>query len=429
MPSPDTLRDKMTSRRIPELVAPAGTPEKLEVAVHFGADAVYLGLKQYSMRARAGNFGFEELGWALEHCRQRGRRVYVAVNVLAFDGDMEGIEETLLRLVKMGPDGVIVGDAGVVGLARRVAPELRLHLSTQMSVTNAEAARFWGEQGIERIVVARELSLGQLGALVEGQGGEIEAFVHGAVCVATSGRCLLSLYWAGRDPRTGACAQGCRWRYRELEDGRRPGLANPVEQDERGTYFFDAEDLCALPLLEELVDTGVSALKIEGRTRSPYYLGCTVDVYRRALDLIQAGELETLQRERAALMAELRRVSRRGFSTHFYGGEENAPETYRPEGAMQGGPGELVGRVVAVRQGGVEVRVTNPLKPGCAVELRDRGLRCEALTLRELQTPDGEVLTRALTGQRLWLAGRWSAGVGAFVRRAARAQCLDPNTR
>ena len=407
----------LDSLPVPELVAPAGTPAKLEVALRFGADAVYLGLKRYSLRARAGNFDFDELRWALGYCHQRGRRVYVAVNLQPFDEDFAGLESTLRRLAELQPDGVIVADPGVLALARRLAPGLRLHLSTQASVTNAAAARFWAEQGVARIVVARELSLQRLGAVVQGGGAHIEAFVHGAVCVAYSGRCLLSLYWAGRDPRRGACAQGCRWAYREIEDGRRPGLGNPVEQDERGTYFFDARDLCALPLLEQLVATGVHALKIEGRTRSAYYLGCTVDVYRQALDLIARGSAAELERRRPALLAELRRVSRRGFSTHFYGGVHNDPASYRPDGSIPHGRNELVGQVTAAHAEGLEVKIVNPVRPGCRLELRDRGLSVEPVTLSELRTPDGALLGRALTGQRVVVPGRWRAEPGAFVRR------------
>jgi len=237
------------SKPRPEILAPAGTPAKLKTALHFGADAVYLGLRQFSMRSFAGNFTFDQLEWALAYAHDRGRKVYVAVNIQPFDVDLDPIAESLKTLAKLKPDGLIVADPGVIDLARRLCPDLPLHLSTQSSVINSGAARFWFAQGFRRIIAARELSVEQLAVIVREGGGDIEAFVHGAVCIAYSGRCLLSLYWANRDPRRGACAQGCRWQYKELEDKRRPGQGNPVEQDERGTYFFDAKDLCGLPLL------------------------------------------------------------------------------------------------------------------------------------------------------------------------------------
>jgi len=393
----------------PELLAPAGTPDKLKTALHFGADAVYLGMRRFSMRSFAGNFDEDQLEWALEYAHQRGRRVIVAVNIQPFDEDFEQIEKTLRLLGNdLRPDGIIVGDAGVLDLARRVAPGVPLHLSTQASVANAAAARFWFGQGIRRIVVARELSLEQLERLVPESGGEIEAFIHGAVCIAWSGRCLLSLYWADRDPRRGACAQGCRWRYKAIEDRRRPGEDNPVEEDERGTYFFDAKDLCALPVLPRMVAAGVHAFKIEGRTRSPYYLGITVDVYRRALDLIAAGDMDGFSALVDSHTADLARASRRGFSTHFLGGEENLPQSYNPQGSYAGVRFEYVGKVVGVTGDGLKVDVRNAIKPGEALEVRDAGLLCE-------QAASPGV---ARSGDTVLLEGEFHAGMGALVRRA-----------
>ena len=398
----------------PELLAPAGTPDKLKTALHFGADAVYLGLKRFSMRAKAGNFNLEQLEWALDYAHERGRKVIVAVNILPMDGDLDEMERTLRVLgADLRPDGIIVGDAGALALARRAAPEVPLHLSTQLSVCNRESARFWFGQGIRRIVLARELSLEQLEALVPAAGGEIEVFAHGAVCIAFSGRCLMSLYWADRDPRRGACAQGCRWQYRAIEDRRRPGEANPVEEDERGTYFFDAKDLCALPLLPRLVATGACALKIEGRTRSPHYLGVTVDVYRQALDRVAAGDLDGFQAVVEGHTADLARASRRGFSTHFLGGEQDLPESYNPEGSYAGVQFEYVGQVVRASEAGLEVGVRNALEAGQALEVRDRGLLCEAAT----------ATAAARTGDVVLLEGRFEAGPGALVRRAPVTSC------
>ena len=395
---------------IPELVAPAGTPAKLRTALHFGADAVYLGLKQYSLRARSGNFDHDQLRWALGHAHERGRRIYVAVNIQPFDDDMEGIEQTLELLGNhLRPDGIIVADPGVLALARRLAPAVPLHLSTQASVSNSAAARFWFAQGIRRIVMARELSLEQLAGVAAEAGGELEAFIHGAVCIAWSGRCLLSLYWAGRDPRRGHCAQGCRWPYLAIEDRRRPGLANPVEQDHRGTYFFDAKDTCALPLLPRLMASGVRAFKIEGRTRSPYYLGITVDVYRQAMDCIAAGEMDRFHQRLQHHVDELARASTRGFSTHFLGGEADLAESYNPQGSYHNeARHEYVGQVLERRQGALVLDVRNPVEAGEALELRDRGLVCEPVCAP----------AAASSKTTLLLPGTFEAGPGALVRRA-----------
>lgn len=409
----------MIGRR-PELLAPAGTPSKLETAFHFGADAVYLGLKRLSMRSSAGNFDWDELEWALGYAHERGRRVYVALNIQPFDDDFAAIEDTLRRLEQLRPDAVIIADPGVVALARSLAPSVPVHLSTQASVTNAPAARAWATHGISRICVARELTLERLGAVVGGAPEvEIEAFVHGAVCIAWSGRCFLSLYWADRDARTGSCAQACRWPYRDLEDRRRPGEANRIEGDERGTYFFDAKDLCALPVLEGLVDSGVVSLKIEGRTRSEIYVGIVVDVYRDALDLLAAGDLEGLRARRPLHEAELGRLTNRGFSTHFYSGGEPGPEAYNPEGSLLQNANTFVGRVTRRLADGVELALRNPVRRGDRLELRDRGLRCVPCTVNELRDSQGRAIERGLSTQTVVLAGAFDVEAGALVRFAA----------
>lgn len=402
--------------QIPELVAPAGTPEKLKVALHYGADAVYCGLKQYSMRAFAGNFSFDQMEWALQYAHQRNRKVYVTVNVLATEEDLPGLAVALAKLQQLRPDGIVVGDAGVVALARKHAPKIPLHLSTQLSVTQHAAANFWFGQGIKRIVVARELTIEQLTKLVGGATGAIECFIHGAVCIAYSGRCLLSLYWANRDPRVGACAQGCRWQYRELEDTRRPGLPNRVEEDERGTYFFDAKDLCALPVLDRLVATGVKALKIEGRTRSEHYLAVVTDVYRNALDVLAMGDQDRFQARQGEWLAELKRPVQRGFSTHFLAGGEPGPEAYNPEGSQLSGRNDYRGRIVAVTPEHVDVLVRYPFAAGDSLELRDAGLVTIPVTMPSLLTTAGEPVGLARPNDVVRIPGQYAVSPGALLR-------------
>ena len=400
---------------IPELLAPAGTPEKLKTALHFGADAVYLGLKRFSMRSFAGNFSFDQLEWALDYAHQRGRRVHVAVNVQPFDEELEAIEGTFRRLAQLSPDAVIVGDAGVLALARRVAPGLSLHLSTQASVTNAEAAKFWFAQGIDRIILARELRLEQVATLTRSVERELETFAHGSVCMAFSGRCFLSLYWAGRDPRHGACAQGCRWPYKEIEDRRRPGQANLIAEDERGTYFFDAKDLCTLPILDRLVDTGVRALKIEGRTRSEYYVGVVVDVYRRALDALRDGDKDAFRTAQREGLVDFAATNKRGFSTHFLTAEENRIESYNPGGSPLGGSHDFLGKVVTNRGDHVILALQNPLRPGTTIEIRDVGSRKERVKVDTVRTADGAVLDMGRERDEVLVPASIQAGSGALV--------------
>ncbi len=415
---------------IPELVAPAGNAAKLRAALHFGADAVYVGMKRHSLRAHAGNFDDDELKWAIDYAHDRGKRLYVAVNVQPFDEELSDIEDALRRLVRLHPDGVVVGDAGVLRLARRVAPALRLHLSTQASVINREALADWNERGVERIVLARELSLERLTALARRSPTELEVFAHGAMCVATSGRCFLSLYWVGeqRDPRHGTCAQPCRWPYldRTIAEARFPDREHHLEQDERGTYFFDSRDLCALPLLDRLAKSGVRALKIEGRTRSVHYVGTVVDVYREALDILATGDESAWRARLPALTAELGRSSKRGFSTHFLGGSENSGDTYLPDGGSPGaGEAVLVGTVRAADED-VELELCNPLERGARLEFRDRGLRCERASVHELRDRDGTVLSCGRPGDVVRLPLRLGIGPGALARRATKVGTEGP---
>jgi len=402
--------------RGPEILAPAGTPAKLRTALHFGADAVYLGLSRYSLRKKAGNFDLDELEWAIDYAHGRGRKVYVAVNIQPFDSDLSGIERALKQLADLDPDAVIVADPGVLALARTTAPGVRIHLSTQASVTNSAAARFWLDQGVTRIIAARELSLEQLGRIALTTPGEIEAFVHGSVCIAYSGRCLLSLYWAGRDPRRGDCAAACRWRYTEIEDRRRPGLANPIEEDDRGTYFFDAKDLCAIPVLDRLLATGVHSLKIEGRTRSAHYVAVAVDVYRDASRRLARGDVAGFRQSVPRYLDEFRRTGTRGMSTHFLTGEQDSLDAYNPKGSYPDGRFEYVGEVVSKDDSSLVVEIRNPVRPGCLLEVRDKGLRREVISVDRVQGEEGQTLEIARTGVQIRLAGAFESGVGAIVR-------------
>ncbi len=270
-----------------ELLAPAGSYAKLKTALNFGADAVYLGGKQFSLRTFADNFTEEELRAAVALAHGQGKKVYVTANVFARNADFCRLKGYFAFLAEIGVDAAIISDPGVIYLAKQVAPNLEIHLSTQANTTNKYAVKFWKEQGVSRIVLARELSLAEIKEIHDFVPDmELEAFVHGAMCISYSGRCLLSDYLDGRSSNRGACVQSCRWRYevRALNPTNGKGEWLPIEEDEKGTYIFNSKDLNMLQRLEELAAAGVTSFKIEGRMKSGYYLATVINAYRRAMD-------------------------------------------------------------------------------------------------------------------------------------------------
>lgn len=304
-----------------ELLAPAGNFEKLKVAFRFGADAAYLGGKDFSLRSFADNFSAEELRAAVEYAHARGKKVYVTANIFAKNADFAALADYFRYLQEIGADAALVTDAGAFSLAKQVAPKLPLHVSTQANTTNKYAAKFWQEQGAERVVLARELSLAEIGEIHEYCPGlELEAFVHGAMCISYSGRCLLSNYFAGRDSNRGECVQACRWKYsvRALrEEGEGGDCA--VEEDGRGSYIFNSKDLNMLPYLDRLAAAGVCSFKIEGRMKSACYLATVVNAYRRALD----GTLSVPEAQE-----ELNKVAHRAFTAAYALGENAQTVNY-----------------------------------------------------------------------------------------------------
>lgn len=305
-----------------ELLAPAGGMEQLKAALRFGADAVYGGMKQYGLRAFAGNFDEAALAEAAEQCHKQGAKFYVTMNVLPTDKELDGFAEAGRTALRCGADAAIVSDLGACLTLHERVPELPIHISTQANVMNAPTAlHLHRAVGAERIVLSRELSMEDIRgmrALLPSE-LELEAFVHGAMCVAYSGRCLLSNALVGRSGNRGACAQPCRWQYHLMEE-KRPGEYLPVCEDERGTYLYSAYDLCMLPHLPELRDAGVISLKIEGRMKTAYYVASVVSVYRRALDLLELEGEEAFRRAVPDLMRELNKASHRQSNTGFYFG-------------------------------------------------------------------------------------------------------------
>lgn len=304
-----------------ELLAPAGDMERLHMAVAYGADAVYLAGQMYGMRSFAGNFSREELKEAVALCHSHGVHVHVTCNTMPRNHEIDTLPEYLEYLQDIGVDALIVGDIGVLALAKRHAPKIPIHISTQTSVTNYAAAAAWYDLGCSRVILARELTLEEIATLCAKRptGLEVEAFVHGAMCVSYSGRCVLSNYMAGRDASRGACAQPCRYKYALMEE-QRPGEFFPVEEDDRGTYIFNSKDMCMLGHIPELMEVGLDSLKIEGRAKSAYYAAIVTNAYRQAIDAATRKEpLDPVWR------SELDKVSHRPYSEGFYYGH---PEQY-----------------------------------------------------------------------------------------------------
>ena len=304
-------------RKKPELLAPAGTMEKLQMALAYGADAAYLGGAQFGLRAFGGNFTNEEIRAAVNLAHGVGKKIYVTVNVFPHNDDLVSLPDYLRFLADVEVDAVLVADLGVFMLAREIAPQLPVHISTQANNVNWRTVRAWQELGAERVVLARELSREEIREIRRHTDVELELFVHGAMCISYSGRCLLSSYFTGRDANRGGCAQSCRWKYALVEESR-PGECYPIEEDARGTYIMNSKDLCLLPYLDEVVDSGIDSLKIEGRMKSVHYVASVVKAYRMALD---ACLTDTSYKVREEWLTELEKVSHRSYTTGFFFGK------------------------------------------------------------------------------------------------------------
>lgn len=346
----------------PEVLSPAGDLERLQMAVAYGADAVYLAGQMYGMRAFAGNFSREELKTAISLSHAHDVAVHVTCNTMPRGNELPPLPEYLEFLQGSGADALIVGDVGVLALAKRHAPKLKLHMSTQIGVTNYAAAQFWYDQGVSRVILARELTLNEVADICarRPKGLEVEAFVHGAMCVSFSGRCVLSNYMAQRDASRGACAQPCRYKYALMEE-QRPGEYFPVIEGDDGAYIFNSKDMCMIDHISELMEIGLDSLKLEGRAKSSYYAAVVTNAYRRAVDAALAGDpLDPVWR------AELDKVSHRPYS----------------EGFWYGHPEQYVGDARYIRDWQVSALVTSCDPNGRAIlSLRNKFCRGEILEL------------------------------------------------
>lgn len=373
-----------------ELLAPAGTFLKLKTAFKFGADAVYFAGKKFGLRAFAGNFEDDEIEKAVNYAHSLNKKVYITVNILAHEADFDGLKEYIEYLDKIGVDAVIVADVGIIKLIRDVAPNLDIHVSTQANVTNSYSAKFFQDMGVKRIVLARELSIEEIKKIHDAVPDiELEAFVHGAMCISYSGRCLLSNYFTGRDSNRGACVQACRWEYTITEKSRQ-GQQFPIEEDERGTYILNSKDLCMIKHLKELEEAGVCSFKIEGRMKSEYYVACTVNAYRRALN----GEDVDI--------SELEKSSHRLFTTGFYFGEKDK-ECFTSSSPVQ--THEFMALVLEdAKDGYVKIEQRNRFKVGDTLEVLspDENFN-KKIKVTEIKNLKGELIDDAKKVQEMLL--------------------------
>lgn len=312
--------------RKPELLVPAGSLENLKVAVDYGADAVYIGGEQFGLRAKAKNFTMDEMRLGIEYAHQHNVLVYVTANILAHNQDIEMAKHYFTELRDIHPDALIIADPGMLMIAKEIMPDMEFHLSTQANNTNYASFNFWYQQGVKRVVVARELSFEEIGQIRMHIPDEmdIEAFVHGAMCISYSGRCLLSNYMTGRDANKGACTHPCRWTYHLVEETR-PGEYMPIVENERGTYIYNSKDLCMIDFIEELVKSGIYSFKIEGRMKTPLYVAVVTRTYRKAIDDYFENP-GTYEANKAWYQDEIRKCSHRHFTTGFYEGKPNGNE-------------------------------------------------------------------------------------------------------
>ncbi len=299
-----------------ELLAPAGDLDKLKMAIDYGADAIYLAGEAYGLRTASKNFTDEKMKEAVEYVHERNKKIYVTMNIVPHDLDLVGIEEYVQKLVKLKIDALIISDPGIFSVIKDIAPEMEVHLSTQASATNSLTIKFWKELGMKRIVLARELSLEEIRKIKDAVPDvDLEAFVHGAMCISYSGRCLLSNYMTGRDANRGDCAQACRWKYRLVEE-KRPNEYYPIVEEDGGTFIFNSKDLCMIEYIPQLIESGIDSFKIEGRVKSQYYVATVIRSYRIATDAYYRGEYTAELAQR--LLNEIKKVSYRDFTQGFF---------------------------------------------------------------------------------------------------------------
>ena len=402
-----------------EVLSPAGNMEKLKTAIYFGANAVYLSGKNFGLRAFAGNFTNEEMIEAVNYCHNHNVKAYVTINIVAHNKDFETLPEYLKFLNYIKVDGAIVSDIGVIGFLKKYAPDVEIHVSTQANVTNKYTAKFLADLGVKRIVLARELTLTEIKEVREyiPKEVEIETFVHGAMCISYSGRCLLSNVLTGRRSNHGECIQACRWKY-TINEVNRENEKLPIEEDERGTYILNSKDLNMLKYLDELVKAGVTSFKIEGRMKSPYYVATITNAYRRAVDILNKdlGSFSCPE----YLLEELEKTSHRRYTTGFNFKDKQKEESEYLETSMPVQTHEFMAVVVKdAKEGFVQIEQRNKFVVGDELEvLSPFETLNKIVKVEEISTLDGEqILEAKLVQQSLILKTDLPLKAGDILRK------------
>ena len=374
----------------PELLAPAGDFEKLRTALHYGADAVYIGDSRFSLRGKAGNFQDEQLRDAVAYAHAHNARAYVTANIFAHNRDLKAVEEHAWLLKDIRPDAVIVSDPGIFSIFKRIAPEIDIHISTQANITNVETARFWEGLGARRIILARELSIEEIREVRAKTRMELEVFVHGSICISYSGRCYISSFLASRSANSGECTNSCRWNYSLMEE-KRQGEYLPVFEDERGTYIMSSRDLCMIDHLPLLLEAGVDSFKIEGRMKGINYVAGVVKTYREAVDAIGQEDYAGL---RSKWRQELSMFSSRGYTTGMFFGKQPDAD-YNFDGESYRMSHELVGVVLKIYGNTAQVALRNRLDLGDEVEFLSPGLEGKKYEVQSMHDSEGFAITSA----------------------------------
>lgn len=379
---------------IPELLAPAGDMERFDRALYFGADAIYLGGSAFSMRAAPSNFDFDELKTACDKAHSKNVKVYLTCNTVPRNKEIDTLPEFLLKWREAGVDAFIISDMGVMSLAKKYTPDVDIHISTQAGITNYASANEWYNLGATRIVTARELSMEDIAELrVKTPSDlEIECFVHGAMCVSFSGRCLLSNYLVDRDSNRGDCAQPCRWQYSLMEKTRN-GEYFPIDEDENGTYIMNSKDMCMIEYIPDLIKAGISSFKIEGRAKSAYYTSVVTNAYRQAIDGYLNNPVDTYKPEQW-IIDEMYKMSSREYCTGFYFGHptDNA-QIYYDGGYKR--DWSVMAEVVEYRDGRVFARQRNRIFDGDTLEVLQRATKPYNVTIKDLRDENGEKIEKA----------------------------------
>lgn len=401
-----------------ELLAPAGDREKLLTAIHFGADAVYFAGKNYGLRAFGTNFENDSIEETMKILHAHGKRGYVTLNVYARHNDFDNLKEYVQTLVDAKVDAVIISDLGIFSFVHENFPDLEIHISTQANTTNAYAAKMWNKLGAKRVVLARELNIDEIKNITkENPELDIEAFVHGAMCISYSGRCLLSNYLTNRDSNHGECVQACRWKYSVTEETR-PDEQFEIKEDDRGTYIFNSKDLCLIDYIDKIADAGVNSFKIEGRMKSPYYVATVINAYRRAIDkMLECKNKNIPYQMPKELENELTKASHRKYTTGFMFSDGKPTQNY--ESAVQEQDSKFMAIVQDVKPGKILIEQRNKFMVGDSLEiLSPSELFNKKLVVERMEDEKGNILQEAKqVQQKIWIYTNLPFQIGDILRK------------